>query len=187
MNFAEEIKLSVKMPDIIEKYGIEQRKGRIRCPLHNGTDYNCGIKADYIHCFVCGESADQISFVQKYFGLNFKEAIEKLNCDFLLGLPIGQKIDKRRATEMARKSFVARQERERANKEYEEFKKKREKALFEYIRLERAMREEAPKNEDDFPSVLFIEACQKISRAEFDLDVAESELREYEKRNNRNS
>ena len=67
------------MPQVLDHYGIERnRANRIRCVLHNGQDFNCGIKDHYIHCFVCGQSADVIKFVQVYFGLDFQSAISKL-------------------------------------------------------------------------------------------------------------
>ena len=74
-----EIKNRIKMPELLQFYGFDIKRGRMKCPLHNGEDYNCGIKQDYIHCFVCGESADAISFVMKYYGLSFKEAMTKLS------------------------------------------------------------------------------------------------------------
>ena len=98
------------MPKLLQFYGFDIKRGRMKCPLHNGEDYNCGVKQEYIHCFVCGESADVISFVIKYYGLSFKEAITKLNNDFHLGLPIGEKLDRRKQLDMAKRSFKARQE-----------------------------------------------------------------------------
>ena len=94
------------MPQVLEYYGIKiNRSKRIPCPLHNGNDANCGVKEHYIHCFVCGESADVIKFVQVYFGLDFQSAISKLNDDFRLGLPIGKKIDRRTQLEMNKAAF----------------------------------------------------------------------------------
>ena len=106
---ANEIKSRVKMPELLRCYGIEvNRRHRIACPLHSGTDKNCGVKDDYIHCFVCGESADQIRFVQRYFSLDFNEAVLKINEDFSLGIPIGDRavyIDKRKKWKWQNKRF----------------------------------------------------------------------------------
>ena len=106
------------MPQVLDYYGIERnRANRIRCVLHNGTDFNCGIKDHYIHCFVCGQSADVIKFVQVYFGLDFQSAISKLNDDFCLRLPIGQKIDRRKQLEMGRIAFERKRKEEQQQKE----------------------------------------------------------------------
>ena len=106
MNYADEIKSRLTMQQVLDYYGIERnRANRIRCVLHNGQDFNCGIKDHYIHCFVCGQSADVIKFVQVYFCLDFQSAISKLNDDFKLGLPIGKKIDRRTQLEMNKSAF----------------------------------------------------------------------------------
>ena len=121
MNYANEIKSRLTMPQILEYYGFKiNRSKRIPCPLHNGDDANCGVKEHYIHCFVCGESADAIKFVMRYFGLDFKSAISKLNNDFCLGLPIGQRIDRRKQLEMERLAF---QRRQKAKQEEAELQK----------------------------------------------------------------
>ena len=41
MNYADEIKSRLKMPEVLDYYGIERnRANRIRCVLHNGQDFN---------------------------------------------------------------------------------------------------------------------------------------------------
>ena len=106
------------MPQVLEYYGFTiNRAKRIPCPLHNGTDANCGVKEHYIHCFVCGESADVIKFTMRHFGLDFQSAISKLNDDFCLGLPIGQKIDRRKQLEMGRIAFERKRKAEQNQKE----------------------------------------------------------------------
>ena len=185
---ANEIKDRIKMPELLQFYGIEVGiKRRISCPFHNGTDKNCGVKENYIHCFVCGESADQIWFVRKYFNLDFIEAITKINNDFCLGLPIGEKLDRRKQIDLARKSFKARQEREKQQNEHNRLKNARETALDEWIRLDKQKTKYKPKiqNEDLHP--LFVEAIINLPHAEYRLECAETELYLYETRNRCNS
>ena len=117
MNYADEIKSRLTMQQVLDYYGIERnRANRIRCVLHNGQDFNCGIKDHYIHCFVCGQSADVIKFVQVYFCLDFQSAISKLNDDFKLGLPIGKKIDRRTQLEMNKAAFERKRKAEQQKK-----------------------------------------------------------------------
>ena len=160
MNYADEIKSRLKMPEVLDYYGIERnRANRIRCVLHNGQDFNCGIKDHYIHCFVCGQSADVIKFVQVYFDLDFQSAIIKLNDDFRLGLPIGKKIDRRTQLEINKAAFD------------------------EWKRLDDNKRNYAPKTQSDPFHPLFVEALKNIAGAEYNLSCAEIARYEYEKRN----
>lgn len=182
-----EIKTRIKMPELLQFYGFDIKRGRMKCPLHNGEDYNCGIKQDYIHCFVCGESADVISFVIKYYGLSFKEAITKLNNDFHLGLPIEEKLDRRKQIDLARKSFKARQEREKQQNEHNRLKNARETALDEWIRLDKQKMKYKPTSEKEGLHPLFVEAIINLPHAEYRLECAETELYLYETRNDCNT
>ena len=169
--YADEIKTRLKMPEILRFYGFNIKRGnRIPCPFHSGNDANCGVKNDYIHCFVCGESADQIGFVQKYFNLSFSDAIRKINDDFCLGLPIGNlSFDALRTIHFNQKALQAKRERE---------KREREKADAEYWaafdewkRLDDNRRIYKPKFEDEELHPLFVESLQKIAYQEYILDI----------------
>lgn len=182
-----EIKNRIKMPELLQFYGFDIKRGRMKCPLHNGEDYNCGIKQDYIHCFVCGESADVISFVIKYYGLSFKEAITKLNNDFHLGLPIGEKLNRRKRLEIAKKSFNARKQREEKANELNRLKDNRNKALDEWVRLDKQRLNYKPKSLNEVLHPLFVEAIINLPHAEYRLECAETELYLYETRNRCNT
>lgn len=180
-DYANEIKSRLKMPVILQFYGFKiNRSSRIPCPFHNGTDPNCGVKPDYIHCFVCGESSDQISFVQKYFGLSFQEAIKKLNDDFSLGLPIGINASPRKSLDMARKAFQAQKHRQEQEKALESKKTAFWDAYDEFIRLDKQIMAHRPREKCDELHPLFVEALQKIDYAKYRLDCAEEELYYYE-------
>lgn len=180
-DYANEIKRQLKMPEILKFYGFEiNRSNRIPCPFHNGNDSNCGVKPDYIHCFVCGESADQISFMQKYFGLSFQESINKLNNDFSLKLPIGNRAESRRMLDMARKAFQARkciQDKENA---LEAKKTAYWNAFDEWARLDLQKIKHEPKQKSEELHPLYVEALQNIGYAKYRLDCAAEELYEYE-------
>ena len=182
-----EIKNRIKMPELLEFYGFDIKRGRIPCPLHSGNHLNCGVKQDYIHCFVCGESADVISFLIKYYGLSFKEAITKLNNDFNLGLPIGEKLDRRKQLDMAKRSFKARQEREAKQNEQKQLKNARETALDEWVKFDKQRIKYKPKKEDIELHPLFLDAIINLPHAEYRLERAETELYLYETRNRCNT
>ena len=188
MNYADEIKSRLKMPEVLDYYGIERnRANRIRCVLHNGQDFNCGIKDHYIHCFVCGQSADVIKFVQVYFDLDFQSAIIKLNDDFRLGLPIGKKIDRRTQLEMNKAAFERKRKIEAEKKRREQIENDYWAAFDEWKRLDDNKRNYAPKTQSDPFHPLFVEAIKNIAGAEYNLSCAEIARYEYEKRDSSNS
>ncbi len=83
----DEILNYVTMENILDKYGIEHRNEMFSCPFH-GEDRKPSAKAykNNFHCFACGKNRDIIGFVEEYFNLSFKEAMQKINIDFGLGL-----------------------------------------------------------------------------------------------------
>lgn len=184
---ANEIKSRVKMPELLRRYGIEvDARYRIACPLHSGKDKNCGVKDDYIHCFVCGESADQIGFVQRYFSLDFNEAVLKINSDFSLGIPLGDRevyIDKRKKMEMAKQAFLRDQERKKKEEEHERYLTAWLDAHGELVRLERQKNDYRPKSACEELHPKFIEVLQNIEYAKYKLGCVEEDLYNYEKAN----
>ena len=188
MNYADEIKSRLKMQQVLDYYGIERnRANRIRCVLHNGQDFNCGVKDHYIHCFVCGQSADVIKFVQVYFDLDFQSAIIKLNDDFRLGLPIGKKIDRRTQLEMNKAAFERKRKAEQQKKERQQIEDDYWAAFDEWKRLDDNKRNYAPKTPTEPLHPLFVEALKNIAGAEYNLSCAEIARYEYEKRNSHDS
>lgn len=105
-----------------EFYGVGfNNRGFARCPFHREKTASFSIKGDLAHCFGCGWSGDVIAFVMELFNEPFVKAVERLNRDFALGLPIGEKLTIRQRTEMAkgrREMAAQRSERERRETEY---------------------------------------------------------------------
>ena len=90
MGMAEDIKDRLTMRDVLEFYGFQtDRSGFIKCPFHSG-DHTASLKiydgTGGFHCFGCGAHGSVIDFVMKLFGLNFKQAVLRINLDFHLGL-----------------------------------------------------------------------------------------------------
>ena len=88
--FAPMVKNSVDMRDVLRRYGLEpDRHGYIRCPFHTEKTGSMKVWPDHYKCFGCGVHGDVIDFVQRYEHTEFAEAMEILNRDFGLGLPLG--------------------------------------------------------------------------------------------------
>lgn len=82
----ERIKDRVDCRDLIErdlgrpKYR-NSTHSKYKCPLHNEEKgYSLAVYEDHWHCFgKCGRGGDAISWLQKYHGLSFQEACERLS------------------------------------------------------------------------------------------------------------
>ena len=87
---AEQIKQMVTMDVAARHYGFDiGRGGFMRCPFHQG-DRTASLKiysgGGGWHCFGCNKGGSVVDFVMELFGLNFKQALLRLNADFNLGL-----------------------------------------------------------------------------------------------------
>ena len=187
MDYASEIKSRLTLPEIARHYGFTpNRQGRIPCPFHNGKDPNLGLKDRYYNCFVCGAKGDAIKFVQELFGLNFQDAISKLNDDFCLGLPIGQKIDRRKQLEMGRIAFERKRKAEQQQKERHQIEDDYWAAFEEWKRLDDNKRNYAPKTPTEPLHPRFVEALKNIAGAEYNLSCAEIARYTHEQRTGHN-
>lgn len=76
----DEIKQSMKMPEILSRYGLKpNRAGFIQCPFHNG-DRTASMKIykNSYYCFGCGATGDIFTFVQNMDNCDFKTAFNLL-------------------------------------------------------------------------------------------------------------
>lgn len=183
-NYAEEIKRRLSMREVAQYYGLEGdgiHKNQVCCPFHHDRKPSMHIYdgSRGWFCFVCNEGGDVIQFVQKYFSLTFKEAVEKLNNDFHLGLPIGGTLSK----EQLRKMYEAERARKKALAEQERQEKllmtKYNAALDHYISLDLMMIENEP-NKGEYPNQAYVYANKRIDGAWYDVEKAREELRRHE-------
>ena len=190
MNFADEIKQRVSMIEMLRYYGIETNRSNFcRCPFHQekSASFKAYPGTRGFYCFGCHESGSVIDFVMKFFGISFGDAIKKINEDFLLGLPIGEKLDRRKQLEMQRQAFLRKREMNAQKQKEQELDKTYWTAFEEWKRLDYNKRNYAPKTLSEPLHPLFVEAMQNISSAEYRLECAEIARYEYEKRDSRSS
>lgn len=75
----EDIKQSVSMREVIERYGVSiNRNGFCRCPFHDERTASFRVYKDSFFCFGCGKSGDVFTFVQNVENCDFKTAFEIL-------------------------------------------------------------------------------------------------------------
>ena len=190
MNFADEIKQRVSMIEMLQYYGIETNRSNFcRCPFHQerSASFKAYPGTRGFYCFGCHESGSVIDFVMKFFGLSFGDAIKKINEDFSLGFPIGEKIDRRKQLEMNRQAFIRKREMNAKKAERERLENDYWAAFDEWKRLDDNKQNYAPKTPEEPLHPLFVEALQKIEYAEYKLECAEIARYEYEKRDSRDS
>ena len=190
MDYASEIKSRLTMPEMMLHYGFElDRAGFCKCPLH--SEKSGSFKAypgdRGFSCFGCGAHGSVIDFVMLYFGLSFKDALVKINDDFSLGLPIGEKLDRRKQLEMQRQSFMRKREMNARKAEQERLESDYWEAFDKWKRLDDNKRNYAPKSPTEPLHPLFVEALKNIDGAEYNLSCAEIARYEYEKRNSHDS
>lgn len=117
-NFGNTIKQLITMEDVLCHYGFPTSiNGRIPCPLHNGKDNNFSYKDHYFKCFVCGRGGSVIDFVMELFGINYQQAVLRINQDFSLGLT-NQRTSRSILSEAARRKRQERREEEKRKQEW---------------------------------------------------------------------
>ncbi|MBP5606913.1 MAG: hypothetical protein J6X66_01415 [Lachnospiraceae bacterium] len=91
MNMFQEIKDAVSVREAASFYGLKVTRGGMACcPFHD--DRTPSMKVDKrFHCFGCGADGDVISFVQKMFDLDSKQAAFRLIDDFHLNIDTNRK------------------------------------------------------------------------------------------------
>lgn len=190
MDFANEIRSRLDTQEVFEYYGLRpNRSGFVCCFSHNEKTPSMKVykgNGGY-HCFGCGAHGSIIDFVMQYFGLSFRDAIKKINEDFSLGLPIGEKLDRRKQIEMQKKAFLRKREMNARKAKQEELDKAYWTAFDEWKRLDDNRRNYSPKSPAEPLHPLFLEALENIAGAEYRLSCAEIERYEHENRNGCNS
>lgn len=87
MRYWEEINDRLRMSEVIRSCGLDIHRGDfVCCPFHNEKTPSMKIYDKSYYCFGCHAHGRAIDFIQKYYGLEFKDACRRLNIEFRLGL-----------------------------------------------------------------------------------------------------
>ena len=113
----EEILETISMQDIIDKYGIENNGKMFCCPFHHDRHPSAKIYKNSFYCFVCNVGGDSIRFVENLFSLSFKDAMQKINIDFNLGLD-SNNVDYKRLKELKSIQNEKKERKQRLVKKY---------------------------------------------------------------------
>lgn len=166
------------MKQIIEHYNVGKiTRNKICCPFHSEKTSSFFIKGIFWKCFGCGEGGDIIRFMQKYFNIDFQQAVVKLDYDFNLNLGVGKCLTLREKREQDRKQRERTQEINEAKRLEKQIQDNYWAAFDEELRLTNNKREFAPKTMDEPLHDLYVESLQKLDYAKYLLDCEEQEGR----------
>lgn len=114
----EEIKQTISMRDVLEKYGVKvNRNGMCCCPIHGERHPSMKVFSDGYKCFACNSNGDVIKFIQEMEGCDFKQAFRILGGTY-------QKHESETSRTNARVMFDRkRKERQRAEENEKRFRK----------------------------------------------------------------
>lgn len=88
----QEVRERIPAQNAARYYGLTfDRKGWAVCPFHSDKHPSMSFKNGRFRCWACNESGDSIDFTGKLLGLEPVAAVERLNVDFCLGLPLHRK------------------------------------------------------------------------------------------------
>lgn len=117
---AQQVRERLPLGEALSAYGLQiNRGGFARCPFH-GPERTPSLKVypRRWHCFGCGRGGDLVDFVQARFGLGPRQAVERIDGDFSLGLA-GKGRIRAEAEAFARRREAAKARQEEAARAYD--------------------------------------------------------------------
>lgn len=153
------VKEAITTRQAAESYGIHvNRHGFACCPFHHERTPSMKVDQRY-HCFGCSEDGDVIDFTAKLFGLDLKEAAEKLAADFGIDAPFEGSLIEPAPVVKTDKAALE----ERFNDCW--------RLYCEYLHLLKRWKEQyAPKITDEEWDDRFVEAAHRGDQVEYYLD-----------------
>lgn len=166
-------------------YGIRvNRQNKAICPFHGDRKPSLHVydgKRGWF-CFVCNEGGDVIKFVMRYFSVDFQGALEKLNSDFNLGLPLKNSLDRERIKELAESIRKKNEEREKRNVVCNALRAVYDAQFDRFAELDREVIAYAPKIRGEPLNARYERAIKEIPKAKYLLELAEMDLVLYEQK-----
>ena len=177
LNYAAIIKERVSSREMIESVGIRvDSRGMAKCPFHGDGDASLKIYREQRrgwHCYGCNVGGDVTDFAMMWFGVGFREAMERINDMFALGLPIRERIkprEMRQIRDEIQRKREAQATREKAIREAEDAYF----AAFErWLKNEQTIRFDRPRGPQEPMSEGFIYAVTHRAEIRDILDMAE--------------
>ena len=176
---AEEIKQRLTMREVAEHYGFQvNRASCIRCPFHAGdrqASLHIYSGSGGFHCFGCGAHGSVIDFIMRLFNCSFREAVERADSDFHLGLGVARPITYRERKARQRAIMAIR----KRDNQLAEANRKCEELEDRYEMADALIRNLRPESPDEF-TCAFAWALKNIDAIKYNLLSAEERRLELE-------
>lgn len=169
----------VTITEVVNRYGYQiNRGGFISCPFHSEKTASCRIypKTNTFYCFGCGKGGNVIDFVSQIDNLSFIDTITKINEEFALGLPIGRKMTLREKTRLKDKHKEQERQRQEEQERTSQINANYWAKFDHYVWLQKQRQLYRPTSNNGELHPLFVESLMLLPLAEYELDIAESEV-----------
>lgn len=74
----DEIKAITTVPEILQRYGVEIKRGRCKAICHAGSHYTAKVSRDLYYCFKCNVNMDIFDLTMHFNNCDFRTAFELL-------------------------------------------------------------------------------------------------------------
>ena len=113
-----EVRERVSAQDAARRYGLTfDRRGWAVCPFHNDKHPSMSFKDGRFRCWACEAGGDAVDLVSRLFHLDAMGAVERLNADFGLALPLRRQPTREEQEEARRRMEIT-----RAHRAFEEWR-----------------------------------------------------------------
>lgn len=178
---ADEIKRHIDMRDVCAKYDIQvNQAGFAKCLWHDERTPSMKVYRDGCYCFGCHVQKDVIDVVRQIYGLTFREACLRICKDFGIRVRLEDELS---PEEYAAATKAKQRRLDKARKLDQDHKRLQDtyfRALSRWMILDKIKDERAPTDPFDPLDDAYVTACAELPAAEYALDVAKEDLRQFE-------
>lgn len=173
----------VSMREAAERYGLRpDRTDFIICPFHHEDTASLKLYRDHWWCYGCQTGGDLVTFVRKYFGLSFSEAVAKINDDFRLNINLSRERGER-PKPMNDEQFERILERRRRNQERARLEQEQQRLidLHRFYWQTKKLYEPVRNGDEIYFNPCLVEALKELPRVEYELDEITQKIADLKK------
>ena len=152
------------------------RCGKVRCPFHGVKTASLKVYEDPKrgwHCFGCGAGGSVIDMAMLWYGTDYKQTTIRLNEDFGLNLPIGQRLSLNEYRAINDEIERHRKERKALQESEEQAHKAYLDAFEAWMKNEQIIQQKQPQGHFAEPDEEWLEAKMRQPELTYEMDCAE--------------
>lgn len=182
MNYAEIIKQRVTCREMLESMGVSvNRSGFAICPFHNEHTASLKVYSEPKrgwYCHACHRGGDVIDMAQLFYSTDFRGALDRLNEQFNLDLPIHQRLTREQRRRMREERKHIEQDRAERERRARAATRAYDAAIDAYRENQRTIEETRPRALYEPWSDAFCEALRQQDSVLDELEYTEERWRE---------